>query len=197
MNTLYWALPLAYLIGAIPFGRLVGIAALHKELASGVGNPGPFVFMVTGRRYWAAAVWLLEAGKIVSVVALGVFILTLPIWQVACLMFAATFGHMFSVFSKFRPCRNLVAQSGAWLAAHYGVFLVLGVVWLFVVWRTGRPVLASWITLGLSPLIAYPFSNIYFAVALLALAILDFLLGRRDFRSLRLRQDIHWRPTWR
>ena len=100
-----------WVLGAVPGGRLVAIAAKDKVLSRGTGNPGPFLWVQKGFKGFAALCVLLEAGKIVAAMQMA---WGLTASREAALMagVVAVIGHGHSPFLRFVPCRGGVVYIG-------------------------------------------------------------------------------------
>lgn len=183
MIALWWALPLCLLLGSLPFGRLFAIAALHRELSSGSGNPGPLLFWLAGKRPWAVAVFALEAGKITAATAIATYVAALPANGIAICAAAALVGHIFSPFCGFRPCRSLAAHFGLWLAAAPLATLILGATWLAISHFTRRTAWADLLVLSAAPLAVYVLATLPMAATVFVMSALGAFLHRRQRRG--------------
>ena len=105
------SLILGWLLGAVPGGRLVAIAAKDKVLARGTGNPGPFLWVQKGFKGLAALCVLLEAGKIVAAMQMA-WVLTASREAALVAGIVAVVGHGHSPFLRFVPCRGGVVYVG-------------------------------------------------------------------------------------
>ena len=147
----------AYLIGAVPFGLLLGLAKGVDIRKAGSGNIGATnAGRVLGRKLGIVCFALdvckglgpalgygLAAGLICGAAANVGALVTLKWLAVAV---AAILGHVFPIYLKFQGGKGVATALGALL----GVFpvlsvaaLVAGVVWLTVVKRTAYVSLAS------------------------------------------------------
>jgi len=111
-----FALPLAYLIGSVPFAVLVSRGmGLPDPRTFGSGNPGATNVMRTGSRKAAALTLLGDAGKGALVVVLG-RVAGLDLDALALCGLAAFVGHVFSVFLGFRGGKGVATAAGVLLA---------------------------------------------------------------------------------
>ena len=117
-------IPIAYLLGSIPFGLLVGKAKGIDVRTAGSGNIGAtnvgrllgkrFFFLVFFLDLLKSLVPMLGASFIVHRIALEqrdarVYLLWLLVG------FAAVIGHMFSIFLKFRGGKGVATSAGVML----------------------------------------------------------------------------------
>src|SRR5438270_689765 len=113
-------IPLAYLVGSIPFGLLVGLAKGIDVRKSGSGNIGATnVARLLGGRFFAL-VFTLDLLKGLLPVLAACYLLKpwlqapafddYVLWLV--IGFAAIAGHMFSVFLKFKGGKGVATSTG-------------------------------------------------------------------------------------
>ncbi|HTL27987.1 MAG TPA: glycerol-3-phosphate 1-O-acyltransferase PlsY [Tepidisphaeraceae bacterium] len=119
-------IPMAYLIGSIPFGLLVGFAKGIDVRAGGSGNIGATnVGRQLGKKYFFYVFFLDMLKSLVPMaiasavvhhfwadprdVPLYIYVLWL------CVGFAAVMGHMFSVFLKFKGGKGVATSAGVML----------------------------------------------------------------------------------
>ena len=144
-------IPAAYLIGAVPFGLLVGLAKGVDPRKSGSGNIGATnVGRLLGIRYFGI-VFLLDLLKaLIPMVAAGIVVHRMQPaagdydWSIYLLWllvgFAAIVGHMFSIYLGFKGGKG-VATSAGMILGLYPFYTVPGVaalaLWLivFLIWR--------------------------------------------------------------
>jgi glycerol-3-phosphate acyltransferase PlsY len=121
----------AYLLGAVPFGLLIGRALGHDPRQHGSGNIG--ATNVARRSGWAAGTLTLalDAGKGVAAVWAAAAWCTNPAAPAGAAV-AAVFGHAFPIYLRFKGGKGVATAAGAfallspWAAlACGGVFLIL------------------------------------------------------------------------
>jgi glycerol-3-phosphate acyltransferase PlsY len=139
-QTLLLLTPLAYVIGSIPFGLIVGLAKGVDVRKSGSGNIGATnVGRLLGKKFFWIVFTLdllkgmlpcLAAGWIVhfSVDDRTLVILRLMV------AFAAILGHMFSLFLKFKGGKGVATSAG----------VLLGI-WPYYTWPALAGTLVFWI----------------------------------------------------
>jgi glycerol-3-phosphate acyltransferase PlsY len=139
-------IPLAYLIGSIPFGLLVGFARGIDVRTAGSGNIGATnVARLLGKKFFFL-VFLLDLGKSLVPMLIASAMVhprDLRDWVVYVLWlgvgFAAVLGHMFSVFLKFKGGKGVATSAGMMLglfpyytlpgAIAIGVFILVFLIW--------------------------------------------------------------------
>jgi glycerol-3-phosphate acyltransferase PlsY len=150
---------IGYLIGALPFGLLVGRMAGGVDLREhGSGRTGATNALRTVGLAGAVATFLLDLGKGVVAVLVARWLYQAgpggsPDWVAAAAGFAAIAGHIRSLFIGFRGGRGVATFAGAMLAtAPWTVAVVVPLVAL-VVWRSRIVSLGSLTGSLLAPLI--------------------------------------------
>jgi glycerol-3-phosphate acyltransferase PlsY len=158
----------AYLLGSVPFGLLVGLARGIDVRSAGSGNIGATnVGRLLGNRYFFL-VFFLDLLKSLVPMVLGTWIAlrstpdqtTYVLWLMVGL--AAVFGHMYSIFLKFKGGKGVATSAGVMLGLwpFYTVPAVFAIlVFLAVLFTTRYMSVAS-----MSGAVAFPF--IYLVIAL-------------------------------
>jgi glycerol-3-phosphate acyltransferase PlsY len=117
-------IPVAYLVGSIPFGLLVGLAKGVDPRAAGSGNIGATnLGRLLGGKFFAIVFTLDLLKGMLPVVAAGAMLrFRATSWQEYLLWLsvgaAAIVGHMFSIFLKFKGGKGVATSAGVLL----GVF---------------------------------------------------------------------------
>lgn len=143
--------PLAYLLGSVPFGLMVARTRGIDPRQAGSGNIGATnVGRLLGRKYFAIVFTLdLVKGLLPMLAAAGVlatFAMTQPSYRAQdyglwlLVGFAAISGHMFSVFLKFKGGKGVATSAGVILGLfpYYtipAVFAILAFVIVFMLTR--------------------------------------------------------------
>lgn len=150
---------LAYFIGAVPFGLLVGRLTGGVDLREhGSGRTGATNALRTVGPAGAVLTFLLDLGKGVLAVLLIGWLYKAgppgsPPWVAAAAGIAAVLGHIRSVFIGFRGGRGVATFAGAMLAtAPWAVAVLLPLVAL-IVWRSRFVSLGSVIGALLAPVV--------------------------------------------
>jgi glycerol-3-phosphate acyltransferase PlsY len=150
---------LAYFIGALPFGLLVGRLAGGVDLREqGSGRTGATNALRTVGVAGAVITFLLDLGKGVLAVLLVGWLYDAgppgsPPWVAAAAGVAAVAGHIRSVFIGLRGGRGVATFTGTMLATAPWAVAILVPVVLLIVWRWRFVSLGSLIGTLLAPLV--------------------------------------------
>jgi glycerol-3-phosphate acyltransferase PlsY len=121
---------LGYLIGSIPFGLLLSLAAGKGDIRQiGSGNIGATNVLRTGSKWLAAATLLLDAAK----GYLAVWIAWRWFPEAAPLAaWGVVLGHCFPVWLKFKGGKGVATNFGVSLGLAWPIGLAYALVWLGV-----------------------------------------------------------------
>jgi glycerol-3-phosphate acyltransferase PlsY len=150
---------LAYLIGALPFGLLVGRVAGGVDLREhGSGRIGATNALRTVGLAGAVLTFLLDFAKGAAAVLLVAWLYRAgppgsPPWVAAFAGVAAVAGHIRSVFVGFRGGRGVATFAGAMLATAPWVLAIVVPVFALIVWRSRFVSLGSVVGALLAPLV--------------------------------------------
>lgn len=126
-------IPVAYLLGSVPFGLIVGLAKGVDPRQAGSGNIGATnIGRLLGGRFFAI-VFLLDMLKGMLPMLAGAAVLhgqprtqlDYILWL--CIGLAAILGHMFSVFLKFKGGKGVATSAGVMLGL-FPYFTVPGLI---------------------------------------------------------------------
>lgn len=151
----------AYLLGAIPFGYVIVRLSHGGDIREmGSGNIGATNVMRSGKKWQGVLTFLMDGGKGYLSVWLSILIqdrVGVPrdsaYWALVMgVAFAAVFGHMFTVFLRFRGGKGVAVGFGAYVAVTWEPALCTLGVFVFVALVTRYISLASVLATGLFPL---------------------------------------------
>ena len=130
---------IAYLLGSIPFGLLIGRFWLGVDVRQqGSGNIGMTNVMRVGGKLPGALTFILDFGKAwLAVVIAGLLLVeeSMPEPAFGTLMLVGAFailGHVFPVFLRFKGGKGISCQIGTLLAVYYPLALVGMGTWLLM-----------------------------------------------------------------
>src|SRR5262245_21234928 len=149
---------LAYLVGAIPFGYLVGRWRGVDIFSQGSGNIGATnVGRVLGRRF-GVLVFVLDFAKGALPAATAAWLVKSPVSQVGHLLppgtlpvvvgLAAFLGHLFPIYIHFRGGKGVATGAGVVAVLLPGPALGAVLVWLALICATRYASLASMLAAG-------------------------------------------------
>lgn len=193
---------IAYLIGSIPFGLIIGKLKgidIRKHGSQNIGSTN--VARVLGFKY-GLIVLVLDSLK--SAIFVGLFTLKiLP--QEYCLInpifygLAATLGHSFSIYLGFKGGKAVATTAGA-LGAYDPIILGIALLIFYIIVRLTKYVsLGSLISAGTALVLSvvftlfgvyenlynYSYDKIYFPLAAFALTLLILLRHRKNIEKLK------------
>jgi glycerol-3-phosphate acyltransferase PlsY len=148
----------AYLIGAIPFGVVVGKLFYGVDVRKhGSGNVGTTnVFRVLGKR---AGVVVLVCDMLKGFIPAFIAAQFFNPWAAIFIAAAPVVGHMFSVFLKGRGGKGVATGAGVVLALVPLAFLIILVIWLTLVVTTRYVSVASLVASFLVPVLVIAFGH--------------------------------------
>jgi glycerol-3-phosphate acyltransferase PlsY len=150
---------LAYLIGALPFGLIIGRATRGVDLREhGSGSIGATNALRTVGWTGAVLTFLLDFAKGAVAVLLVSWLYKAgpagsPPWVAAASGIAVVAGHIRSIFIGFRGGRGVATFAGAMLAVSPWTVAVVVPIFALIVWRTRIVSLGSLIGSALAPVV--------------------------------------------
>jgi len=177
------ALPLGYLLGSIPFGLLLALAAGKGDIRrQGSGNIGATNVLRTGSKGLAAAVLLLDAFKGFAAVWL-----VAEWWPegLALAALGAVVGHCFPVWLGFKGGKGVATTLGVCLALAWPIGAVYAAVWIGMLALTRFSSLAGMSAAGAVPAAAAALGHMEFVPVLIGIALIVLYLHRENMARLR------------
>jgi len=172
---------LGYVLGAVPFGLIIGRLTKGIDLREyGSHRTGATNALRTLGTGAAAAVFLLDVAKGVAAVLLARLLLAgdpLVEWAAAIAGFAAIVGHNWSIFIRFTGGRGVATTTGALGAMSLWTIVILAPIVAVIVWRSRYVSLGSVVGAIAAPIITAMLAGVGAAsVAAIAYALASGLL---------------------
>jgi acyl phosphate:glycerol-3-phosphate acyltransferase len=133
MNLWLLTIPLAYLLGSIPFGYILVRLFLHQDIrATGSGNIGATNVARSGKKTLAIATLVLDAlkGYVAVMIALHISHGSLNLGAAAAV--AAIIGHIFPIWLSFKGGKGIATALGVFLALSWPTALCALAVFIIV-----------------------------------------------------------------
>lgn len=159
MGAVALAVLVGYLLGAIPFGLVMGRLTRGIDIREyGSHRTGATNALRTLGAGPAAIVFALDVGKGVAAVLIARFLLpadsaSLHEWAAAAAGVAAICGHNWSVFIRFTGGRGVATSTGALGAMAPWALLVMGPLVVLIIWRSRYVSLGSVSGAVVSPIV--------------------------------------------
>jgi len=189
-------LVLAYLIGSIPFGVVIGKLFYGVDVRQhGSGNVGTTnVFRVLGKKAGVAVLILdMLKGYIPGVIAAWLF----HPWFAIFIAAAPVVGHMYSVFLRFKGGKGIATGAAAVAALVPLVFLIVVSVWVILVLTTRYVSVASLAATTLVPVLTIAFGEpLPYQIAGVLVAVVIWWAHRGNLKRLRAGEENRVRLPW-
>jgi len=177
------ALAVSYLLGSIPFGLLMTLAAGGPDIrAIGSGNIGATNVLRTGRKGLAAATLLCDALKGTAAVLLTAYFATPNAALIAGL--GAFLGHLFPVWLKFKGGKGVAVYIGLLIGLYWPGALIFIAIWLSVAGLSRYSSLAALVASALTPMALWLLGQPNAAALFLLLSALLWLTHRANIGRL-------------
>lgn len=187
---------LAYLVGAIPFGYLVGRLFYGVDVRTqGSGNVGTTnVFRVLGKKAGIAVFFLdVLKGFVPALVGSLVF----GPWGAVFIASAPMVGHVYSIFLRGRGGKGVATGAGAVLALEPTTFAIIFATWLVLVFTVRIVSPASLIAAAMLPvLLIVRDSPLPYQIAAVLAAALVFYAHRGNIVRLLHGEERRFSPPW-
>ena len=176
------AFALGYLLGSVPFGLiLTRLAGLGDVRQIGSGNIGATNVLRTGNKGLAAATLVLDALKGTLAVLIG--------WRFGehaalAAALAATLGHCFPVWLRFKGGKGVATFLGVLLGLHWPTMVIASVVWLATAFATRYSSLSAFIASLAAPIALFVYGEPQMAGTTLLLTALIWVRHRDNLKRL-------------
>ena len=165
------SIPLAYLLGSIPFGYLLVKIFRHQDIrATGSGNIGATNVLRSGAKGLGIATLLLDCAKALLAVKIAQHLAPANYDLAVAAAIAAILGHVFPVWLGFRGGKGVASALGVFLALTPAAAGCTFAVFLVVVLITRYISLASILSSA-----TFPLFGLYFAPSRTPIVIAGFL----------------------
>jgi glycerol-3-phosphate acyltransferase PlsY len=160
MNPWLISIPLAYLLGSIPFGYLLVRIFRNEDIrTTGSGNIGATNVARSGAKWLAIATLLLDLGKAYVAVKIAQHLAPGNFDLATMAAVAAILGHVFPVWLGFRGGKGVASALGVFLALSPATALCIFTIFLVIVLTTRIVSLASIVAAAAIPLLMLHFAH--------------------------------------
>jgi len=158
MNPWLFSIPVAYLLGSIPFGYLLVRFFKKQDIRSfGSGNIGATNVARTGAKGLGLATLLLDLGKAYAAVSIARHLAPGDYDLAVAAAIAAILGHCFPIWLRFHGGKGVASALGVFLALTWPSAVAILAVFLLIVLLTRYVSLASIIAAASLPLFGFHF----------------------------------------
>jgi glycerol-3-phosphate acyltransferase PlsY len=158
MNPWFLSIPLAYLLGSIPFGYLLVRVFRHQDIReTGSGNIGATNVARSGAKGLALATLALDLAKAYAAVSFAQHLVPGDLDLAVAAAVAAILGHIYPIWLGFRGGKGVASALGVFLALSWPTALGILAVFLIVVALTRYVSLASILGAASVPLFGFHF----------------------------------------
>ena len=181
--TLLLAFIFGYLLGSIPFGLIITLAAGGPDVRTiGSGNIGATNVLRTGRKGLAALTLVCDALKGTAAVLVAGHYLGLEASLIAG--FGAFLGHLFPVWLTFKGGKGVATYIGVLIGVYSPGALVFCGIWLIVAFASRYSSLSALIASALTPGALYLLGHHEAALLFLVLTVLLWIRHRPNIARL-------------
>lgn len=181
-QTLGLSFALAYLLGSIPFGLILGKLAGKGDIRNiGSGNIGATNVLRTGSKKLAASVLLLDIGK--GYLAMWAAWTWFP-YAVPMAAIGAVLGHCFPIWLGFKGGKGVATNAGVSFGIAWPIGLAYAAVWIAVLAGFRISSLAGMAAVCAAAIAAAVMGLTAFIPVLAAIAVLVIFLHRDNLKRL-------------
>lgn len=180
------SIPLAYLLGSIPFGYiLVKLFRKQDIRATGSGNIGATNVARSGAKGLAIATLLLDLGKAFVAVKIAQHIAPTNYDLAVAAAVAALLGHCFPIWLKFRGGKGVASALGVFLALTPISALALLVIFIIIFAFTRYVSLASIIAAAAFPIFGFHFVAYRTPIVIAGFFFIPLLIIAKHYQNIR------------
>jgi glycerol-3-phosphate acyltransferase PlsY len=188
MNPWLISIPVAYLLGSIPFGYILVRLVRHEDIrAIGSGNIGATNVLRSGAKGLGLATLLLDLGKAFLAVEIAKLLAPGNFDLAVAAAVAAVLGHCFPIWLRFRGGKGVASALGVFLALTWPSALCILAVFIAIVALTRFVSLASITAAATLPVFALffvPQRSLIAVAGFLFLAVLIIAKHHQNIRRL-------------
>ncbi|MBZ5551293.1 MAG: glycerol-3-phosphate 1-O-acyltransferase PlsY [Acidobacteriia bacterium] len=150
------AVPVAYLLGSIPFGYLIVKLKSGRDVREvGSRSIGATNVMRAAGRAGGILTFLLDVGKGFVAVLIAQKLSPENHWMIAAAAMSAILGHVFPLFLKFRGGKGVATGVGVFLAIFPQAVAAVLIIFVLIVWLSRYISLGSIVATSAFPVFAY------------------------------------------
>ena len=186
MNPWLISIPLAYLLGSIPFGYLlVKIFRKQDIRATGSGNIGATNVARSGAKGLGIATLLLDLGKAFLAVKIAQHLAPGNYDIAVAAAVAAILGHVYPVWLGFRGGKGVASALGVFLALTWPSALAILGVFIVVVAITRYVSLASIIAAAVFPIFGFRFVSFRTPIVIAGFFLIPLIIIAKHHQNIR------------
>ena len=186
MNPWLISIPLAYLLGSIPFGYLlVKIFRKQDIRATGSGNIGATNVARSGAKGLGIATLLLDLGKALLAVKIAQHLAPGNYDIAVAAAVAAILGHVYPVWLGFRGGKGVASALGVFLALTWPSALAILGVFIVVVAITRYVSLASIIAAAVFPIFGFWFVSFRTPIVIAGFFLIPLIIIAKHHQNIR------------
>jgi glycerol-3-phosphate acyltransferase PlsY len=177
MNPWLLSIPLAYLLGSIPFGYLLVRFFRQQDIrTSGSGNIGATNVLRSGSKGLGIATLLLDLGKAFLAVKIAQHLAPANYDLAVVAAVAAILGHIFPLWLGFRGGKGVASGLGVFLALTWPSAILVLAVFILIFLVTRYVSLASIAAAATFPLFGFYFVTLRTPIVLAGFLFIPFLI---------------------
>jgi glycerol-3-phosphate acyltransferase PlsY len=186
MNPWLISIPLAYLLGSIPFGYLLVKIFRHQDIrATGSGNIGATNVARSGAKGLGIATLLLDLGKALVAVKIAQHLDPSNYDLAVAAAVAAILGHVFPIWLGFKGGKGVASALGVFIALTWPSALCIFLIFAIVFALTRYVSLASIIAAATFPLFAFWFVPIRTPIVIAGFLFIPLLIIVKHHQNIR------------